>query len=584
MAILNRPRRRLRLVVLVIFLLTAVFLAWSNILADSPWRSHKPHGFVSSSYDWSKRRQKYPVANEFVRPPAGTPHELPRIQHKFERKGPLVQNTRRQEVLEAFTSCWDLYRNHAWGHDEIRPITLTGVDNFGGWGATLVDSLDALWILDLKPEFYEALHFVAKIDWNNVGDRADCSLFETNIRYLGGLLSAYDLSNETVLLRKAVELGDMLYNGFDTPLRMPANIFNFEAAKAGTLEASSKEPLAHVGSLSLEFTRLSQLTGDPKYFDAIERIKLKLVDTQERTKLPGLWPKHVDLANGFLVGSGDFTMGSLADSYYEYLPKMYMLLGGLDDSYKDMYIKAARVAKHYLLFRPALPDDSVDILFAGNGYSNGFHTDEYGDVRLVYAMESQVQHLGCFIGGMYALGARLFPDTPSEAHILRTRRTAAGETYDDMSIAGKLTRGCAWAYNIMPTHVMPEESVILHCTQNSLDHCEWDEDLWERQGNKRLPKGFASVHGKDYMLRPEAVESLFYMWRTTGEEVWRDMAWEMFVAIRRLTATAEGAFSAVRDVTRGESLLSDSMEVSLSALSWICRKHAVVLSDLLTTT
>jgi len=118
---------------------------------------------------------------------------------------------------------------------------------------------------------------------------------------LGGLLSAYDLSNESVLLDKAVELGDMLYNGFDTPLRMPVNTFHFEQAKAGELQAGTKELLAHVGSLSLEFTRLSQLTRDPKYFDAIERIKLKLEQTQRQTKLPGLWPLKIDLANGFLV-------------------------------------------------------------------------------------------------------------------------------------------------------------------------------------------------------------------------------------------------------------------------------------------
>ena len=46
-------------------------------------------------------------------------------------------------------------------------------------------------------------------------------VFETTIRYLGGMLSAYDLSGNVILLKKAWELGNMLYTAFDTPSRMP---------------------------------------------------------------------------------------------------------------------------------------------------------------------------------------------------------------------------------------------------------------------------------------------------------------------------------------------------------------------------
>ncbi len=74
--------------------------------------------------------------------------------------------------------------------------------------------------------FGDAVRAVAAIDWNKATS-SSASFFETNIRYLGGLLAAYELSGEEILLQKAKELGHMLYAAFDTPNGMPANNFNF---------------------------------------------------------------------------------------------------------------------------------------------------------------------------------------------------------------------------------------------------------------------------------------------------------------------------------------------------------------------
>lgn len=48
---------------------------------------------------------------------------------------------------------------------ELQPISAAGKDTFGGWAATLVDSLDTLWIMGLKEEFYEAAEAAVSIDW-----------------------------------------------------------------------------------------------------------------------------------------------------------------------------------------------------------------------------------------------------------------------------------------------------------------------------------------------------------------------------------------------------------------------------------
>ena len=49
-------------------------------------------------------------------------------------------------------------------------------------------------------------------------------------------------------------------------------LMNFSAFNGGEQTSPAHAPTAEIGSLSMEFTRLSQVTGDPKYFDATQRI------------------------------------------------------------------------------------------------------------------------------------------------------------------------------------------------------------------------------------------------------------------------------------------------------------------------
>ncbi|KAL2127717.1 hypothetical protein VTI74DRAFT_10261 [Chaetomium olivicolor] len=360
MAFLNAHRRLERLVlVAAVFIIAFFFLAPTEYLPQrKEWRDWK---YIPSSFDWGKRPQTNAVDNSTMSQlPQGTPRQLPRIQHEFtqyelSKSHNKTQRARRDAVRKATKRSWRAYRDHAWGRDEVAPQQLVGKDTFAGWGATLVDSLDTLWIMDMKKDFRDAVRHVATIDWSN-STSPYCSLFETNIRYLGGLLSAYDLSQEKVLLDKAIELGDMLYAGFDTPNHMPANSFHFGSAKQGKLVAGTNEASAAAGSLSLEFTRLSQLTGNPKYYHAIDGVKKALERTQDSTNLPGMWPIFVDLKNNFFASGTSFSLGASADSAYEYLSKMHALLGGLDPTYEQLHTKALATAQKHLLFRPMLPD------------------------------------------------------------------------------------------------------------------------------------------------------------------------------------------------------------------------------------
>mgnify|MGYP003386415265 CR=1 FL=1 len=100
-------------------------------------------------------------------------------------------NTRKLKVKEAMQHAWKGYRRYAYGSDELKPLSHRGHNNWGGMGVTLVDSLDTLWIMDMKAEFNEAR------DW--VRDKL-----------------SFDLSGEKVFLDKANELGLKLLGAFDT--------------------------------------------------------------------------------------------------------------------------------------------------------------------------------------------------------------------------------------------------------------------------------------------------------------------------------------------------------------------------------
>ena len=181
--------------------------------------------------------------------------------------------------------------------------------------------------MGLHDEFEVAVDAVKEIDFTTCA-LAEINVFETTIRYLGGFLGAYDISGERYpqLLVKAVEMGDMLYKAFDTPNRMPVTRWNFRKAVAGDhQEAGDSTLVSEIGSLSLEFTRLSQVTGDPKFFDAIQRIMDVFDVQQSKTKLPGMWPVVVNAKSLNFTEYGGFTIGGMADSLYEYLPKVRFL-------------------------------------------------------------------------------------------------------------------------------------------------------------------------------------------------------------------------------------------------------------------
>ncbi len=543
------PRKRSTAVILAIF---ASFTLWyytrtiRTTLAPKLGEQGRDAWFRDVSL-------KYPIMR-MTRLPLGDRVEIPKIQHEFGIESAEDKTSREQRlaaVKSSFEHSWRGYEKHAWMKDELSPVNGGHVTSFGGWAATLVDTLDTLWLMGMEEDFAHAVKAMSQIDFTTT-ESDELNVFETTIRYLGGLLGAYDLSNGTypVLLEKAIEIGDLLCRAFDTPNHMPVTRWRWKSAMDGEAqEAGESTLIAEIGSLTLEFTRLSQLTGDLKYFDLIERVMTELYKAQSKTHIPGLWPVVMN-ARQMTFTNGGFTLGGMADSLYEYLPKQHMLLGGLTEQYKEMYQLAMIAIKNYIFFRPMTPDNA-NILVSGSA-------DVLED--LTVNIDPRGQHLGCFTGGMVGIGAKIF-DRP-----------------EDTAVARKLVDGCIWAYDKLVTGIMPEVFHMVRCENPA--SCEWDERKWHEAiasfntqngdsppmdrveqiiKDNRLPPGFSDISDRRYILRPEAIESVFILYRITGDVTLQDAAWRMFQAIEKHTRTSI-ANSAISDVTVSEPPKDNRME------------------------
>ncbi|KAI1759208.1 glycoside hydrolase family 47 protein [Hypoxylon sp. FL1150] len=549
---------------------------------------------ATTTIHWHKVPEHFPVPEDEIIPlPTGKPKPIPAVQYEFTKESTDAREKRLERLAKVKAEMvrgWNGYMTYAKGHDELRPVSKTFRDPFCGWAATLVDALDTLWIMGMKKEFDEAMLEVEKIDFTTSAFRSEIPVFETTIRYLGGLVAAYDVSGGKaggydILLEKAVELAEILMGVFDTPNRMPVLYYNWKPPIASLPKrAQAGVSVAELGSLAMEFTRLAQITKENKYYDAVARITDAFYEWQERgTTIPGIFPEHVDatgcnrtaeaeiaakkaaleaqqnqielgesnsktakgktspstdeinhqiesgkehsqgtlnrrsavgtpdnngtekakavhsgeevytpsegtpspkderdpgpseltaqdgfldsqkekqkdkcvaqgLAPGSWSSSEQYSMGGSQDSTYEYFPKQWLLLGGLEPKYKTLHAKVTAAVKKWLLFRPMVPGDP-DILFSAK-------LNTWGNPESDAVVDWEVTHLTCFIGGMFGMGGKIF------------------EIPEDVEIGKRLTDGCVWAYETTPSGIMPEGASVVPCAE--VNNCHWNETLyWE---------------------------------------------------------------------------------------------------------
>jgi hypothetical protein len=412
----------------------------------------------------------------------------------------LKAKDRATAVKAAMQHCWKHYRAKAWGMDEIHPVSGRGQNNWGGMGMTLLDSLDTLWVMGMRDEFYDAKDWVASslsFDRNRM-----VSTFETTIRALGGLLSAYDLSEEKIFLQKAEDLGARLFKAFSTPSGMPngqVNLATGSSQNAGW--TGSAAILAEVGTLQLEFRYLGKVANKPAYVDVSTKVFKTLKEKNRMAN--GLAPIYVSPGTGRFT-TNRVTFGALGDSYYEYLLKTW-LQGGKKEAYiREMYDNAM--------------DGVAKLLYKRSSPSNLAYVGDWDGSRITHKMD----HLACFLPGLLALGA--YTD-PSNKNAKR-----------DMTMARSMLYTCYQTYRRTATGIAAEYSEFPN-------------------GQDPRPASRAPF----YILRPETAESMFILHQITGNPIYQEWAWDIFSAITKYSKTAFG-YGSYPDVRQQNRRPDDRME------------------------
>lgn len=248
----------------------------------------------------------------------------------------------RDAARAMFDRAYDDYMSRAFPSPELKPVSCQGGD-FGAAklpAMTLIDTLDTLALMKNESEFRRGVELVSAI--YSVSDGFDLdvnvSVFETNIRVLGGLLAAHGFADyddyDGSLLNLAVDLGNRLLPAFETKSGIPYGTVNLMyGVPHGETSAAS---LAGGGSLSLEMSVLSAYTGDARYGEKATAASRELYRRRSRTT--GLVGKHINVQTGKWIESLS-GIGSNSDSFYEYMAKMYSLFGDLEswNMFVDLY-------------------------------------------------------------------------------------------------------------------------------------------------------------------------------------------------------------------------------------------------------
>ncbi|KAL0060424.1 hypothetical protein AAF712_012793 [Marasmius tenuissimus] len=499
-------------------------------------------------------------------PPIGHPHRPP-----FRRPpGEVEWQLRANEVRKAFIHSYEGYKKYAWRKDELQPVSSRNVNNFNGWGVTIYDALDTMLIMDLKDYFDEAVKVIAEENFA-LPPNEFAPFFETIIRYLGGLLSAYALSKDPILLQKADELGQALLPAFNTSSGLPMYAVNtLTGATRGGWTGTTL--WAEALSNQMEFKYLAHLTGKKEYFENAERVMQVMYDSNITD---GLYPTQWNTRTA-VPSNSQFSVGAFADSAHEYLLKQWLLTSRSETKIRDLYLQASTaIIKNLLYISP-----SRDLLYVTDT------TFTPSNKSFPHVPSHTFEHLSCFLPGLLALGAATLdfndPKTRWFNHEQRELHLWAAEG---------LGYSCWLSYADQQTGLGPDEMDMMFeppvrptqetTTGNPLAHVSivpppkskglWIDlvDEWKKKGKplKRPPglrevppefsprkRGYANRKAS-YLLRPETIESFYILWRTTGDERWRDRGWAVFQAIEKHAKTEYGYASVL--LVDGEPVLKD---------------------------
>jgi len=236
----------------------------------------------------------------------------------------------------------------------------------------------------------------------------------------------------------------------------------------------------------------------------------------------GIFPTMWTIENGHPANS-QFSVGAFADSAHEYLLKQWLLSGQSETKSRDLYVKSANAIIDNLLY--VTPKRNLLFVTDTNG----------GEPSYTF------EHLSCFLPGLLALGVLTIPDLSLREKELHSW-AAQGLAYT-----------CWMSYADQATGLGPDEMKMDRWADNAEGRWMTHVEQWEKEGRlDGVPPGLREVppakkedweyvHQKStYLLRPETVESFYILWKTTGDERWREYGWSVFEAIEKHSRTQYG--------------------------------------------
>lgn len=404
---------------------------------------------------------------------------------------------RRESVVEALKHAWSGYHKYCMGQDEFGARTKRCINDYG-LGLTIVDALDTLYMTGLMEEFNAAKEWV-KNKFNARIDRT-VSFFETTIRVLGGLLSAYALSGDEIFKQRAIEIGDRLMPAFNNANGLPYSQVNLGNGQGNVVGwTGGNLILAEIGTVQMEFSYLSHISGNMDYATKALHV-YEFMSTKNKPN--GLYPIYVGAGDGSMSAHQTVSMGAMGDSWYEYLFKTWLLTGKTQPLLKKMYDETMVSVIHHLVKQ----SPTKNLTYVGELRGSSF--------------AARMDHLACFAGGMFALSS-LYTDDPETAR-------------EYLRIGEGIAETCYQMYAHQPSGISPESVVF---TQGN-----------ELQGDTLY-----------YILRPEALEALFVAYRLTHNPIYQDHAWKMFQAIQKHCRVDEG-YVGLSDVTKPDPPKDDHMQ------------------------
>ncbi|KAJ3498804.1 hypothetical protein NMY22_g19569 [Coprinellus aureogranulatus] len=367
--------------------------------------------------------------------------------------------------------------------------------------------------MGLHDLFRESLEMVAKADFS-VPPGEYAPFFETIIRYLGGLLSAYALSGEPVLLTRADDLGRMLLPAFDSPSGLPFFAVNTKTGQ--TKKGWAGDHLwAETASNQMEYKYLAHVTGRKEYFAKTDSVLQKMYNT---TLSIGLFPSKWDSNNGSPANE-HYSVGAFADSAYEYMLKQWLLSSRSEPQALELYLNSTNAIIENLLF--ITPKRHLLYVTDINAASGPTHV---------------LEHLSCFLPGLLALGVQKLPEEDMSKEVRERHLWAAQGLAETCWITYADTKtGLGADEVLMEAWPRPQVTHTPTTTEEKAGRAFWDNrqqveddmniggrwvdhlERWEKGGRKGgVPPGVGTVKRAEKGGREWIAKKSAYLLRPGG--------------------------------------------------------------------